>query len=994
MAIWQNLSLNLTGDASGALTAIGAAGDGLKNFSSKAAGIASAGLKTMATTAAAGAVAIGGALTKGFVDYVDFSQSKVKLQAQLGLTAEQSAEYGEIAGNLYKNNFGESLEDINNTLAPILQNIQPFANLDNGELEKLTGQFTNFASVFETDANELSRAVSTMLKTGLVDNTTEAMDIITKGFQSGVNSSDDLLDTFNEYGVLFQKMGIDGETALGLLSQGLKGGARNADLAADAIKEFSIRATDGSTTSAAAYEALGINAAEMTAQIARGGDDAASGLTTVLNKLRGMEDPVARSAAAVGIFGTQAEDLGDALYALDPSTAVAGMGEVAGASDKMADALSKNPMAAIEGFKRSLQMNLIDFIGGKVIPVAKSLYDQWAPVLIDLFQNKIMPLVTNLYNEWAPKIKDLFNNVIIPTLTNFYNTALPIIVDFFQNQLIPFAKDLYDEWAPRITDLFQNKFMPFLRELGDWWSSHGPGIAEIAGNIFGNLAGAVENIAPHIQNIAEFVFNMGKALIENAGPAIETVMPILEDLSGVLEFVAGPAFVIFAGVVVAQTAIAVGAWMVMKVQAAIAFGAYIIQTGLATIATLRFVGFAVAYYAVLSTQAVVAALAASGAWVASAAVTSAIWLLYAVDAVKAAGRVVAAWVVSRAQTVAIWVLYAIDAAKQAARVVAAWAISSAQTIAIWAIMGAQAVTRAAVIAGAWIVSNATALASTLTTWAGIAAASIAGALATAAAWLIAAGPVILFIATIALVVAAVAGAVYLIVRNWDTIVSATRTAWDWVTNMIGNAAKWIWDVISNYSPVGLIVNNWNTIIDFFRNIPNNIKNALGNVGSMLYESGKDIIRGLINGIKDMGSAAWNAVKGVGSSIKSGFNGMFGINSPSRWAIERGVFIGQGLGIGLEKSETGVLGSLNNLSSSMKNVDLGVNTAAYANFRNSFDGPGGISANSAGNSTVAPVTINAEFPNVQNREEIEAAFESMMNKAFDGSLTRLRQVRGS
>jgi hypothetical protein len=55
----------------------------------------------------------------------------------------------------------------------------------------------------------------------------------------------------------------------------------------------------------------------------------------VLDRLRAIKDPVKQSQAAVQLFGTQAEDLGKALYALDPSKAAAGMNKVAGAARRV-----------------------------------------------------------------------------------------------------------------------------------------------------------------------------------------------------------------------------------------------------------------------------------------------------------------------------------------------------------------------------------------------------------------------------------------------------------------------------------------------------------------------------------------------------------------------------------------------------------------------------------------------------------------------------------
>ncbi|WP_250029296.1 helix-turn-helix transcriptional regulator [Paractinoplanes maris] len=45
-----------------------------------------------------------------------------------------------------------------------------------------------------------------------------------------------------------------------------------------------------------------------------------------------MKYPVAQNAAVIGLFGIKAEDMQDALFAMDPTTAVASLGKVAGAN--------------------------------------------------------------------------------------------------------------------------------------------------------------------------------------------------------------------------------------------------------------------------------------------------------------------------------------------------------------------------------------------------------------------------------------------------------------------------------------------------------------------------------------------------------------------------------------------------------------------------------------------------------------------------------------
>ena len=218
------------------------------------------------------------------------------------------------------------------------------------------GQHQRLADVLGEDVQPVATSVSTLLSSGLAKSAQEAFDLIATGARNGVNRADDLLDTLTEYPALFQRLGLSGPEALGLISQGLNAGARNSDLAADALKEFQIRATDASETSAQGFKDLGLDAEEMTAKIAAGGESARDGLETVLTKLRETEDPVLRNAAAVALFGTQAEDLGAALFAMDLSTAVAELGTVTGAAQQMFDTLAGNDASKIEQAQRNIEV--------------------------------------------------------------------------------------------------------------------------------------------------------------------------------------------------------------------------------------------------------------------------------------------------------------------------------------------------------------------------------------------------------------------------------------------------------------------------------------------------------------------------------------------------------------------------------------------------------------------------------------------------------------
>ncbi|MET9952393.1 phage tail tape measure protein [Streptomyces sp. NPDC006339] len=320
---------------------------------------------TAAATIGAGFAA---ALGVSVMTHMNMEAAGSKLAAQLGVGPTEAARLAEVSAGVFKEGWGDSIETVNAAIKGVYQNIGDVSAVEGG-LEGISKKALALAHTFDQEVGPVTAAIGQMLKTGLAKNATEAFDIVTRGFQTGANRADDLLDTITEYGTQWRKFGLDGATAMGLISQGLKAGARDADIVADSIKEFSIRSVDGSKTTADGFKAIGENATSMAAKIGAGGATATAALDLTLDKLRAMEDPVKREAAAVALFGTQAEDLGAALYSLDPSAAVAALGQVGGAADKMAKTVHDSPAAALEAFKRSVMVEL-GAVGGVVATFA------------------------------------------------------------------------------------------------------------------------------------------------------------------------------------------------------------------------------------------------------------------------------------------------------------------------------------------------------------------------------------------------------------------------------------------------------------------------------------------------------------------------------------------------------------------------------------------------------------------------------------------------
>lgn len=321
--------------------------------------------------AAAGGLLIGGALMAGLLSAIDQDAVGAKIAAQQGQGAEEGKKYGALAGKLWAEGWGESVEAVGDTLNTVVGAglVVPGTS---DSIEGLTRQAQVLADVFGADVKGSVDAVQQMIRNGLVPSATEGFDLIAAGMQGGVDKAEDLNDTLVEYSTQFRELGLSGAEAMGLMSQGLKAGARDADTVADAIKEFAIRSKDGSTSSAEAFKAIGLDAKKMTAIFSKGGPAAKAALDDVIDRLKAMKDPVAQNAASVGLFGTKSEDLGNALYALDLDTAAEGFSNVAGSVDKAAKVVGETDSAKLEGFKRKAQQ-MATTLAADLVPSLESM---------------------------------------------------------------------------------------------------------------------------------------------------------------------------------------------------------------------------------------------------------------------------------------------------------------------------------------------------------------------------------------------------------------------------------------------------------------------------------------------------------------------------------------------------------------------------------------------------------------------------------------------
>ena len=296
-----------------------------------------------------------------------------KLAASFGESAEEAKRYGEVAGNLYADGVGSSMEDISGAVAAVGGAFGSLDSMGAGRLEQLSAKASGFAQIFDQDVSSSVQAASQLMTNGLAANADEAFDLMTRGMQEvSVSMRDELPEILNEYGTNFRALGFDGKESFNMLIAASQGGAIALDKTGDALKEFTILGSDMSESSKGTYEAIGLNAQEMSNAVAAGGEGAQAALQQTAAGLLAIEDPSARANAAIALFGAPLEDLSvDQIPGFLAGLAGAEdvIGGFEGSLDGSIGVLNDNAGSAFETFKRGLEQNVTSMLGDNVLPL-------------------------------------------------------------------------------------------------------------------------------------------------------------------------------------------------------------------------------------------------------------------------------------------------------------------------------------------------------------------------------------------------------------------------------------------------------------------------------------------------------------------------------------------------------------------------------------------------------------------------------------------------
>lgn len=155
---------------------------------------------------------------------------------------------------------------------------------------------------------------------------------------------------------------------------------------------------------------------------------------------------------------------------------------------------------------------------------------------------------------------------------------------------------------------------------------------------------------------------------------------------------------------------------------------------------------------------------------------------------------------------------------------------------------------------------------------------------------------------------------------------------DFLVNIFSNIASGIgerwssaWNYVKTAASEGITA-----AVDYVKALPGRAATAIIDGGSKLYDAGRDMIQGMINGISDMAGRTYDQAVSVVKGAVDGVKSFLGIQSPSRLFKEIGAFTGEGLAIGISSKKNMVTSAFNDLVTPPKapTYDLGINLRPY------------------------------------------------------------------
>ena len=365
--------------------------------------------------------------------------------------------------------------DYNAGLVEATRLTQQFTGLAGTELKAVRNQVTVLADTFDADFREVMVASNAVAKQFGID-IQSALNLVQQGLIGGANANGEFFDTLREYPAYFKEAGLSAEQFIAITTQAAQQGIFS-DKGVDTIKEANLRLREMTTSTAEALDGIGISSQEVQEALASGAMTTFDVIQQVSARLNELPDSAAVVGTAIAdIFGGPGEDAGlayirtlkDINLNLDEVTARTGvLGELQEkqlqSELELQNALSALFDATGGGFER-MTTNVKVFINQGIAGLIKgviSIYNY----LADFYNESV--LLRGLWNGIVTSFRNGFDLIgnLLSFIVNMFKSAGQVIKGAFtldfqevKQGLANFGKsfaDLGRETAKDFQDNFQ-----------------------------------------------------------------------------------------------------------------------------------------------------------------------------------------------------------------------------------------------------------------------------------------------------------------------------------------------------------------------------------------------------------------------------------------------------------------------------------------------------------------------------------------------------------
>lgn len=358
-------------------------------------------------------LALAGMFTASVIDGAkSFDKAITDLEINLGVTEKQAeslrSKIKEFSDGGYDvGSISEGVELLTQTMS-----------LTDGEMEKVTkGMSIMNDRGYET--SDMVRFMQMAYNNWGMD-ATDALGMIIRGHQDGMNIAGDMMDTFLEYTPIFSQFGVDGEQAFALISQAMQTTGMDSDKVADMMKECFLTITDGSSSSAEALASVGVDVDELRAKIDSGEITMVDAFNEVNKAILGVGDETQRAQALQDIYKGTVE-YGNQTVLESWLNVKDGALDTAGAIDEVTGAYEGSYQASQQDFSNSWN-ELKETIGSGVLPILTTVMDTFN-LLFSSIGLGVSNVVLNV-QTMANQLKAFFLEIKIKLLETFVDNPI------------------------------------------------------------------------------------------------------------------------------------------------------------------------------------------------------------------------------------------------------------------------------------------------------------------------------------------------------------------------------------------------------------------------------------------------------------------------------------------------------------------------------------------------------------------------------------------